>query len=939
MTNHGFLRSLKSQVFGYGVVVALVALSTTGYINYRLAESQARELVHEHLLEDAMELADTLAGHRTDEVQSLIADSHGVNGGHDVFLVDASGQVVAALDPVHIGQPATALMSSTSEVERVLSGVDPMAQSSMTHDGERFLTVSVPVFGDPANPARITAVLRYSEPYSELEVVVGRTLEVFLLSTGLLLLLLIAPLVLYLERTVLRPARLLVDTGEAVAAGRWEEAILSEAALPRHEMGELVRSHNRMLNSLRAQQQQLRRETRHARTLEQVAGVLNQAMQLGEPLEPGLRAVMELVQAEAGWITLSDSADRWRLVVALGLPPALEADDRAALRWPGCACQRMLLAGGLPGAANIIQCERLRQAPGDTNGLRYHASVPIRARDNTLGLLSLTTPPERVFDENELQLLAAVGHQFGVAIERTQLFESEQRRRAAGAALLDIARVASSSLKPSQVLKQITRRTAAVCGAERCSVLLLDEAGTRLRPVMAQFADGHEDMAQWETFKSRASQSVDDLPFFRAVIHEQRALVISASDSDTALVQWIQPFGIEMLLAVPLVSREGVIGLLALDTTEVEPGFSPEQIELAQTIGAQITGAITNAQLYAEVERRAQELEALRATATDISAELKLPDLLRAILDRAIPLLGASGGELAIYDAERDDLEIVAAQTLGVEQVAMRMALGEGAMGQAAATREPIIIDDYHAWSGRSGQYTGVQFHATLAVPLLSRGQLLGVIGVVRAEPEQKFTPADLQLLTLFAQQATIAVENARLFGEVERLAITDGLTGLHNRRHFLALAEREFERALRYKRPLSILMLDIDHFKKVNDTYGHAAGDQVLRAVATRARQSLREVDFVGRYGGEEFTAALLEVPLPAACVAAGRMVQGIADQPFETEHGPIRVTVSVGAASLAPDDTALSELLARADEAMYRAKRRGRNQVCSLPEDEAFR
>lgn len=164
---------------------------------------------------------------------------------------------------------------------------------------------------------------------------------------------------------------------------------------------------------------------------------------------------------------------------------------------------------------------------------------------------------------------------------------------------------------------------------------------------------------------------------------------------------------------------------------------------------------------------------------------------------------------------------------------------------------------------------------------------------------------------------------------EVQRLAITDSLTGLHNRRHLLELARHELQRARRYRLPMSVFMLDIDEFKRVNDTYGHAIGDQVLQGVAECCRQELRGVDVLGRYGGDEFAAVLPETGLPAACQIAERLRKSIAQRALDTKAGQVTVTVSLGVAVLDDEHLAPETVLDRADQALYVAKQSGRNRV----------
>lgn len=161
-------------------------------------------------------------------------------------------------------------------------------------------------------------------------------------------------------------------------------------------------------------------------------------------------------------------------------------------------------------------------------------------------------------------------------------------------------------------------------------------------------------------------------------------------------------------------------------------------------------------------------------------------------------------------------------------------------------------------------------------------------------------------------------------------MATTDALTGLMNRGWMATQYEREFERATRYKRPLSLLMLDLDDFKKVNDSHGHQAGDEVLRRVGSILSSQSRIHDLPGRYGGEEFSVLLPETPIQGAGIIAERLRVAVANQVVEHESARIRITVSIGVATLRPgEDTTFPDLVARADQALYEAKRRGKNRV----------
>ena len=173
--------------------------------------------------------------------------------------------------------------------------------------------------------------------------------------------------------------------------------------------------------------------------------------------------------------------------------------------------------------------------------------------------------------------------------------------------------------------------------------------------------------------------------------------------------------------------------------------------------------------------------------------------------------------------------------------------------------------------------------------------------------------------------------ETIRIRNELERLSQTDELTGIANRRHFMQLAEREFERARRYRLRYSVISLDVDHFKQVNDRHGHHAGDAVLAGIARTCLASLRGEDFIGRIGGEEFAVGLPHTGLDDAVQLAERLREAVESRPFTGEwHGPICASISLGVAELQAEDADFEHLLRRADYALYRAKTGGRNRIC---------
>jgi diguanylate cyclase (GGDEF)-like protein len=251
-------------------------------------------------------------------------------------------------------------------------------------------------------------------------------------------------------------------------------------------------------------------------------------------------------------------------------------------------------------------------------------------------------------------------------------------------------------------------------------------------------------------------------------------------------------------------------------------------------------------------------------------------------------------------------------------------------MGMVAQMHQPLIISNYNTWEDRSAHYEAVHPHTVLAVPMLMGEHLVGVISVGDENLDRVFTFDDMQLLHLFAQHATIAIRNARLYGDMHSLAMTDSLTGLYTRRQFFELANLELEQVQRYGGTLSIIMVDIDNFKRVNDTHGHALGDQALQTVATHAQAELRTVDVIGRYGGEEIVILLASTDLQGAWQVAERLRQVLEKANIPNGNGTLRVTVSLGIASYDSDENPdLDTLIDRADQALRQAKQAGKNRV----------
>jgi diguanylate cyclase (GGDEF)-like protein len=320
--------------------------------------------------------------------------------------------------------------------------------------------------------------------------------------------------------------------------------------------------------------------------------------------------------------------------------------------------------------------------------------------------------------------------------------------------------------------------------------------------------------------------------------------------------------------------------------------------------------------------------EALRDTALALSSTLSFDEVIERVLTNV--------GKVVPYDAvnimlvEQGYAHVVREhgyKDLGKENelASLRLKIDEVPhLRQMAEMRQPVTFPNTALVKGWDPDF----IRSYAGAPIIAKGQLAGFINLVGVSSNFYHQEHAIRLQA-FADQAAIAIENARLYAEVERLATLDEVTGILNRRRLFQLGRREMELSRRYGTSLAAILLDIDLFKKINDTYGHTAGDRVLSGIASTISHNIREIDLFGRYGGEEFVILLPSTGAEAAREVAERVRELVAGLRFDTERGPLEVTISLGVAMLTGDIPSLATLIDRADQAMYSAKQAGRNRV----------
>ncbi len=556
-----------------------------------------------------------------------------------------------------------------------------------------------------------------------------------------------------------------------------------------------------------------------------------------------------------------------------------------------------------------------------TEYIHSWVGAPIIVQNEVLGFLSLDKCEENFYRPEHARTLELFAAQAGQALYNARLYRQSRQMLEREQRVNQILEKITSSLDLESTMQQITFYGCQLLGADSGLVALLDEDRDVL--VTLSIYDPSNQLV-------RVDQSPRGTGLSWQAI-EQRSILYADNYSTHPLSRpEMRGKGVYAFVAIPILTEDQVLGVLNYFMLSPAKKFDPAAVGMAETLARYSAIAIQKARLLEEAQRRAREAETLQQASAAVSSALRLDQVLDQVLEnlaRVVPY-----DSCAIFLKEEESLRVVAARGFPHKEkvLGQRFPAKDELLLESTKQKSPLILADaqqdprYRRWGDAA------HVRSWMGVPLIKRNDVIGFLTIDHSQPNI-YTANHTKLALAFANQAAAAIENARLFESVRRMAVSDPLTGLYNRRHFFELAAKEFYRARRYGKSLSLIMMDLDDLKRINDTHGHLAGDQLILFVADQCRRQLRKADLAARFGGDEFILLLPETDLEKAMGVAWRLRDAVARGLTDEQGKVVASGVSLGVSTIDSACNSLEQMVNRADQALYAAKESGKNRVCA--------
>ena len=542
---------------------------------------------------------------------------------------------------------------------------------------------------------------------------------------------------------------------------------------------------------------------------------------------------------------------------------------------------------------------------------------PVVIGKNSIGCLNLYYRRKYVFRKSDLDVLKIFCDFSAIAIQNAKLIKKIEDELKSKLIFEKIGSTMTSTLRLNDVIKTFLSTATNLTGTKTGSILMVDEKEKKIQKAYNYYKKG--DKIEVYTSTARLKKGLSG-----TVLRRRKPVAIENLSKEKD----VNPTALEKkrkgVLAVPVMMKNKIIAILYVDSDKPR-SFSNTEMEQVQFLANQAAAAIENARLYNEIEQKIRDLSISYKISQILISTIDLNILLTKILEELKNTFGYVNLAILLIDEKINRLVFKAATGYLERVKKLKLQVGrEGITGYVAKTGKTYYSPDVT----KDKRYIiGVKsVRSEVAIPLKIENKTIGVLDVESKEYDG-FSEWEIKLLTSIAAQLAIAIEKSRLFEKTKVLSLTDPLTELPNRRHFDIIIDAELKRSARYNRPLSLLLIDFDNFKKYNDDFGHIAGDKVLKEYAGIMKSAIREVDFICRYGGDEFIVVLPETDETFARAVAQRIITNI-----NKGSKKFTITLSIGVSTYPLDGEDKNELVHAADKACYIAKEKGGNCVKRL-------